>query len=202
MKLSQTDALLFQDINQLVPFYPSLGLLMKGFSLYGEYILYLSIFLYWFTGVRKNRYMVMQALLSACIALGISRIIGHFFYRPRPFVTHDIVQLIPHSANASFPSDHATGAFVIAVSFWLFHKKVGWAWLTLALGIAFSRVWVGVHYPGDVLAGITLGAFTAISIHYLLPKIKYAYQAMNGVISLANKVESSLLTKNNKDKST
>ncbi|WCN39199.1 undecaprenyl-diphosphatase [Aneurinibacillus uraniidurans] len=201
MKLSQIDFSLFQTINQLCPSHPILSLVMKFLSLYGAYILYLGIVVYWFSGTKKNRQMVLQALLSACVALGISGVIGHFFYRPRPFATHDVIQLIDHANNASFPSNHATGALVIAVSFWLFRKKMSWAWLLLALGIAFSRVWVGVHYPGDVLVGSILGTLTALTVHYLLPKVKFMYQTMNEILSFATKVENGILTMNSKNKS-
>lgn len=60
--------------------------------------------------------MIVEALTAACIGLSASGVIGNFFYRDRPFVIHIVFQLIKHPANASFPSDHAIGAFGIATT--------------------------------------------------------------------------------------
>lgn len=95
---------------------------MRFFAEDAEYLFYLGIIVYWFTRSRNNRQMVAEAILSTCAALGAGGIISNFYYRDRPFVHHTVIQLIQHPANASFPSDHATGAFVIATAIWLFRS--------------------------------------------------------------------------------
>jgi undecaprenyl-diphosphatase len=174
MNLSNLDYYLFKIINdlagQLILFNP----LMRFLAADAEYLFYVSILVYWFTRTKQNRKMVVEALLSACAALGISGIIAHFFYRDRPFITHPVFQLIKHPANASFPSDHATGAFVIAAAIWFFRKKDGSIWLFFAACIALSRIWTGVHYPSDVIAGALIGMISAFVIHRIFIKSLYA----------------------------
>lgn len=84
-------------------------------------------------------------------------------HRPRPFVSvHDVHVLISRPSSGSLPSAHATTAFAGAVLLSWFWPRWRLAFAVLALAIAFSRVYVGVHYPTDVLAGAALGGFVAL----------------------------------------
>jgi undecaprenyl-diphosphatase len=175
---------LFKIINDLAGQITFLNPLMRFLAADAEYLFYLSIIIYWFTRTKQNRRMVAEALLSACAALGISGLIAHFFYRDRPFITHSVIQLIKHPANASFPSDHATGAFVIATAIWLFRRKDGSIWLFLAACIALSRVWTGVHYPTDVIAGACLGMLSAFVVHQIFAKSHLANRLLDSCLHL------------------
>lgn len=168
MSVTHLDYNWFHAINGLAGKWPAADLLMKFLAEHAVYVICIGMVIYWFTQKRMNRPMVVQAFVSAFLAFGIGSIISHVFSRDRPFVTHSVTQLIPHAADASFPSDHAIGAFVIAVTIVRFHKRTGLIWLLLASGIAFSRVWAGVHYPLDVAAGAAIGGISAIAIHKLL----------------------------------
>ncbi|MEV4813901.1 phosphatase PAP2 family protein [Micromonospora avicenniae] len=96
---------------------------------------------------------------SLVLALGIGQAVGRLAHEPRPFQTHVVHQLIPHAADASMPSDHATVAFALAVAVWVFLSRPwGIALTVLATVIGFARVWTGVHYPGDIAAGALIGA--------------------------------------------
>jgi undecaprenyl-diphosphatase len=167
MSWNSLDFQLFKLINDLAGTFILINPLMRFLAVDAEYLFYISIVIYWFTRTQSNRKMVIESLLSACAALGVSGIISHFYYRDRPFITHTVYQLIKHPANASFPSDHATGAFVIATAIWLFRKRDGIVWLFIAGCIAFSRIWTGVHYPSDVIVGAFIGAISAFLIHQL-----------------------------------
>jgi undecaprenyl-diphosphatase len=199
MDLSSTDFYLFQFINHLAVILPFLNPVMRLLSEYGEYLFYLGVILYWFKRNKQNRNMVAQALLSALVAFGLGGIISTMYYRDRPFVHHDVIQLIQHPANASFPSDHALGAFVIATSIWLFRKKEGVVWLVLAALVAFSRVWTGVHYPLDILAGAVIGSACALSIHFIFTKWLAAQHLINGVFSIYEKIERKFFRRSRKE---
>jgi undecaprenyl-diphosphatase len=99
-------------------------------------------------------------------------VISHAWERTRPFIAHpkDSHLFIPGSHDASFPSDHATAAFAIAVSIWLRHRRAGWLALGLATLVSVSRVAVGTHYPTDVLGGAVLGTVAAVVLW--LPPIR------------------------------
>jgi undecaprenyl-diphosphatase len=189
MTFLQTDYHLFQLINNMADTYHFLNPVMKFLSQDAAYLFFLGVLFYWFTRNAANRRMVAYALLSACLALGIGAILGDFFYRDRPFVTHHVIQLIPHAVNASFPSDHATASFVLATSIWLFRKKDGWVWLVLAALIAISRVWTGVHYPSDILGGALLGFASAQFVNLYLPRLKVIDQLVINCIAFYEKLE-------------
>ncbi|MCY9691472.1 undecaprenyl-diphosphatase [Paenibacillus alginolyticus] len=192
MSISYLDYQVFQFINHLALTYPIINPLMRFLAQDAEYLVYLGIIVYWFTRAQNNRQMVAEALLSACAALGGGGIISHFFYRDRPFVHHSVIQLIQHPANASFPSDHATGAFVIATAFWMFRKKDGIVWLILAACIALSRIWSGVHYPLDVIVGAMIGMTSAILVHRLFIKSAIAQKCLEACMDVYEKVEKKL----------
>jgi undecaprenyl-diphosphatase len=182
MILSTWDYNLFKLINDLAGKLTFFNPIMRFLAADAEYLFYLAVIVYWFIRTLENRRMVAQALTSACVALGMNGIISHFFYRNRPFMTHPVIQLIKHPANASFPSDHAAGAFVIAMAIWFFRRKGGRVWLFLAACIALSRVWTGVHYPTDVIAGAFIGMISAWGIHQLFEKSVFAGRMLDSVI--------------------
>lgn len=109
------------------------------------------------------RHGVVAAGFSALLALGVAQLIGDLWARPRPYVAHPDVHLfIAPSHDPSFPSDHATAAFAIAVALLLRHRKAGWLALGLASVLSIARVAVGTHYPGDVAAGALIGTSAAL----------------------------------------
>lgn len=76
----------------------------------------------------------------------------------RPFsALENVVQLSEESIMSSFPSGHATMAFALATSIYIYNKKIGAGFFFLAFLVAISRPLVGVHYPLDILVGMTLG---------------------------------------------
>lgn len=189
------DYQLFQFINGLTITMPFLNGLMKFLAQDAEYLFYLGVLIYWFIRTDSNRRMIAEALTAACVALSVSGLIGAFFYRDRPFVSHAVFQLIKHPANASFPSDHAIGAFVIASSIWMFRKRDGKLWLALAACIAFSRVWTGVHYPSDVIAGAMIGIAAAAGVHRTFAAWRFAGQVLDKAIGLYERMESKIWPK-------
>ncbi len=127
---------------------------------------------------RNARHGVVAAGFSAGLALAIAQVISHAWERPRPYVAHpDISHLfISASPDPSFPSDHATAAFAIAVSIFLRNRRIGALALVMASILAVARVAVGAHYPSDVLSGAALG--TLCALFFWLPSIRGPLHAL------------------------
>ena len=113
---------------------------------------------------RYARHGVVAAALSAALALLVAQAIGAIWDRQRPYEAHpgDAHLLLPASPDPSFPSDHATAAFAIAVAIGLRHRTAGLVTAILALLVSISRVALGTHYPSDIAGGAALGALAAL----------------------------------------
>ncbi len=120
----------------------------------------------WVRGGRRDRWGAIAALVAAAIALGINQIVGHLWMRPRPFIAHpgSVHILISHANDGSFPSDHAAAGFAIAMTLWIMHRRWGTFALVVAAVMSYARVFDGVHYPGDVLAGAVIGLAAAWAV--------------------------------------
>lgn len=121
---------------------------------------------------RENRTLVRHVLaaagLSFLLGLGLNQLVLLVVHRIRPYdagVTH---LLIPPSADWSLPSDHATATMAIAATV-LLHRmpRLGGLFLAASLLMMFSRVYVGIHYAGDVLAGALTGLAAALLVSKL-----------------------------------
>lgn len=112
---------------------------------------------------------VAVAVLTGCAAVVavlvnqnvVSAVIG----RARPCAAMpDAQALLPCSADYSMPSDHAVIAGALVVGLWVLQRRLGVVAAVLALLLAFSRVYVGVHYPSDVAVGLLFGAAVAAAV--------------------------------------
>jgi 4-amino-4-deoxy-L-arabinose transferase-like glycosyltransferase/membrane-associated phospholipid phosphatase len=113
--------------------------------------------------IRGNtRMRVFVLFLLLAVALGDTLICGplkHAFARPRPFETlADVHVLVGKGGAGSMPSSHAANWFAATAVCFIFFRRSLRFMLPLALGVCFSRVYNGVHYPSDVLVGAVLGA--------------------------------------------
>lgn len=111
----------------------------------------------------QRQRLVIYAVAAALLGLFVAQIIGHLWYRDRPYLHHASYLLTMHANDASFPSDHAVGGFALALPFVFARRRLGWVMLALATILALSRVVVGVHYPSDVVGGALL-AFASVAV--------------------------------------
>lgn len=109
------------------------------------------------------------AALSAVVGLIANKVLGEIWYHDRPFATHPAktVLLIHHAKDNGFPSEHATVAFSVAFAVLLFSRPVGAFLVVLATAIALDRIFVGVHYPSDILASCLVGIGSALFVGVL-----------------------------------
>jgi undecaprenyl-diphosphatase len=159
---------IFQFLNNLADHYDWIDDLMEVFAQDIVWIILAVMACLWFTGKESNQKLVFYSFLSASIALLIaSLIISPEVNHSRPFVEHQVNQLIPHAADPSFPSDHATLAFSIAFSVLLTKRRLGVVMLALAVLTGIARVYVGVHYPGDIIGAMALSLLVSVIVFAL-----------------------------------
>ena len=180
------DYQLFELINQFAGKNKYLDQVVILFSTYGPILLGLALVWLWFSNKGnkfENRKLVLFAFTIVIITLGVDKIIEIAYFRPRPFVSHTVTLLVEKSnLDPSFPSNHSAGSFAIAfIIFWKY-RKLGSALLIAAFFMALSRIYLGVHYPFDVMVGALIALFVTYfvvwkrtllepSYHWLIQKI-------------------------------
>lgn len=131
-----------------------------------EYLIYLMwflIFIFAFKGTIRERKSLIIFLISFPILVLIVKFIHLFFFEQRPYIANQILPLISYKADdASFPSRHASSSFAMAFAFLYYKSKWAPLFLLLAFWVGFARIYVGVHYPLDVLGGFIFGIISLI----------------------------------------
>lgn len=110
---------------------------------------------------------IVATILAGGIALALSRVAGHMYYDPRPFVTEHVKPLIKHAADNGFPSDHALLTGTLTAITYFFNKKIADVMLVLTVIIGVARVLAKVHSPLDIASGWVFGAVGAVCGYYL-----------------------------------
>jgi undecaprenyl-diphosphatase len=122
--------------------------------------------------LRGLRFVVL-AIVSVVIADAIGTyVFKHSFLRPRPCIALEGVRLLVGCTNLpSFPSNHAVNSSVLATLAILYRPRCWLPAAALVLLIGFSRIYVGVHYPFDVLGGSALGIVVALALSAIITRI-------------------------------
>lgn len=134
------------------------------FAQHAFYLLAIAV-LVWFLIMKNvegkwNYEMLVAAAIAALISRGIlTEIIRAIYFIPRPFVNYPVYQLLLEDANrASFPSGHMAFWWAVALVVYKHDKKFGVFIMLVSLVMGVARVFVGVHWPSDILGGIIIGS--------------------------------------------
>lgn len=153
----------FRSINNLANKNVTMDKIMIFFSKDMPYIFMAITAMVFFLGIinKKDAYrkIAFNTFLFTLINLIVSFIIGNIYYVNRPFVNNKVNLLMPHPADASFPSDHATGTMSIALGLRIYNKMISIILMVLSLIVGFSRIYVGHHYPLDII-----GAYIIVAV--------------------------------------
>ncbi|EJF94304.1 undecaprenyl-diphosphatase [Bartonella taylorii] len=144
------------------------------------YVIPLHLCVLWFyDGNMEQRRVALSICVSICVSLFVGYLISLIYFHPRPFVTGLTIPLIKHHATASFPSNHAVTIASYMANLYFYRYKIAskFAAVLLCL-ICWGRIFVGVHYPFDVLAGTILGSIISWGvIQFMAPYFpKFLYQ--------------------------
>jgi undecaprenyl-diphosphatase len=158
------DLTLYHLINGLAGHHHILDKIMIFFAKDALEIYAVLFVIAWFALPKRDiehRHALVMAGLSGILALVINVVISHVWFRPRPFTVlpkGTYTELVAHSTDASFPSDHSSGSWGFSGGSWGHNTKlINRTFTVIAIIVMFARVYVGVHYPTDVLAGMIVG---------------------------------------------
>lgn len=149
---------------------PLLDKLMAGITFLGDKGWFWLLLAVVFLCIKKTRPLGAAMVISiAAGALVGNLILKPLVARQRPcWLDQSVALLVASPRDFSFPSGHTLVSFEGAVSILLYRRKWGWWALALAVLIAFSRLYLFVHFPTDVLAGAALGTAVALAVHRVM----------------------------------
>ena len=116
----------------------------------------------------KRGLMVLLSLAGNFLTCNV--ILKPMVNRTRPYVLLDYDILIPPVGDASFPSGHTAASFAAATAIYAINRKWGIAAYIFAAVMGFSRLYLGVHFPADVLGGAICGTLSAWAVLRLMKK--------------------------------
>jgi undecaprenyl-diphosphatase len=167
---------MFEQINSLLFSLVNADPGLAGWRLMGavfaaEWVIMLvpaGLVMLWIRGAAREREAAVRALVTAVCALTLSMLIGMMWPHPRPFVAALGHTFMHHAADSSFPSDHATSMFSVALALVLSRARqahrFGAVLLPLAVLVAWSRVYLGVHWPLDMVGAFLVSAAMAVLV--------------------------------------
>lgn len=156
----------FDVINQLARDTPWAHGAVLVYASFGVVLFAALLVAGWWTARARDARTMAAALWAGAatlLAVALNQPLVAAVHEPRPStVRTDILVLAQRSADPSFPSDHAVMAGAVAAGLWLVSRRLGAVAATAALLMAFARVYIGAHYPRDVLAGLAVGALVTV----------------------------------------
>jgi undecaprenyl-diphosphatase len=188
-QLSSLDTSLFLSIN-LGMSSEILNILLLALTLLGGFSA--SVALAELLFVRGRERKAILAISSVLLASAITGVIKVIVARPRPFMVLPGVHVLALEADWSFPSGHASRAFSLLPLASGSDRRLRLTCYAIACLVAFSRVYLGAHYPLDALGGATLGLLIGATVNQhealFVPRVEAAATRLRGIITRRSKL--------------
>ena len=168
-----TDSGLFLHVNTLSRHTAWLHPVARAYAVYGVVLFIVLLAISGLVAWRSRRLLLVAraglAPLAVLVAVGLNQPLGHLVHERRPYdQLSGVLVLLPRSADFSFPSDHAVMAGAVSVGVLLVSLRLGLLTVVAGVLLAADRVYTGVHFPLDVLAGLAFGALVCWCLIRLL----------------------------------
>lgn len=129
------------------------------------YLIPVLLLALWLWGQSSRRATLIKAFVVTWLAVGINQVIGMAWPHPRPFVMGLGHAWMAHAADSSFPSDHMTVFMAVGATLLLGERPIwGIFTLLLGLGVAWSRIFLGVHFPLDMIGSLGVAALSLVAV--------------------------------------
>ena len=170
-------------LNQLMHAHPLLAGVVVEFSTWGVPlfgVLAVGLWLLSPPGDTVWKRACAAGLSAAALGLFANQVISHLWDRARPYEAHpSIIPLLPRSLDPSFPSDHATFAFAVAGATLAWRRGLGLVCLAMASIVGLARIYVGVHWPSDIVGGAVVGLTAGYAVSRCLPLLELPQRTLS-----------------------
>ena len=168
------DKTLFLDVNHFAKITGWLHSPMYDYATYGIALFALLLVIGYWQARRRGPAAVAAAfwaVAGTALAEAVAQPVNHAAAEARPWqsLPHALI-LAGHSADFSFPSDHAVLAGAVTAGLLIYSRRLGLICAAAAVALCFARVYIGAHYPQDVAAGLLLGA-AVMALSYLIVRL-------------------------------
>lgn len=142
------------------------------------YLFPLYIVIDWLRADSAGREALLQAVLTAVVALVLAWAIARLWYHPRPFVLGLGHQYLEHEPTASFPSNHLSFIWALCAGLYLHRVRRRSAIVLALIGlpVAWARIYMGVHFPLDMVGALATAVLSAALCapcrHHLIPRLR------------------------------
>jgi membrane-associated phospholipid phosphatase len=160
---------LFDQVNSFAKGSGWLHAPMLAYAKYGVVLFAVLLLAGWWVARRQGNGMTAAVWtpIAVLVALGLNQFLVSGFHGVRPYAVYgNALILADRTADPSFPSDHATMAGAAAMGLLLVNRRLGVVAWAAALLMAFARVYVGAHFPHDVVAGLTFGGVVCLAGYF------------------------------------
>jgi undecaprenyl-diphosphatase len=122
----------------------------------------------WFLNQSKigRKEILIIICISFPLAFIVSKVAGHLYYNPQPFVLGHFQPLIPSKADNGFPSHHTLLVSAISTVIFIFSRRMGFVLWVLALFVGFSRVYAGVHHTIDIVGSMLISIISVTLVYF------------------------------------
>ncbi len=157
------DYQIFQLINNFAGRFIGLDAIAIFFAAFFQYVLVMGLVIFMlarkdaamrFKNFKITAYFFTTAIISRFF---FGEILKKIIARPRPFELHSVTQILPYDAGLSFPSGHMSFFFALSIVVFFYNKKAGIILFAGSFLMGLARIFVGIHYPLDILGGMILG---------------------------------------------